>query len=407
MAKSVGNIRCSATSLDALRPRRAGHVLRRRATTASRSPSATTTLGAGAAQRAAHPRGRAAARARAPRRTDLAPLARALLRRARRRLQHPAGAGGAVRVGPRGQPARAGVGDADLREMLDVLGLENLLDADGGDDAPDAEAPGAARARARRRAPRATSPRPTACATSCAARGWEVRDSRRRPRARARGRDRSTGATPSARRCAAAAPARPRDLGDAAARRREPWLRDAGRARARRRRPPTIARRCGSDGPPGRLRRGRRLSATSTRPTLLARPDPLIVALDEVQDPQNLGAICRTAECVGRDRRRDPRAPLGRGHAGGLQGLGGRGRAPARSRGCATSPTSSPRPRRPGCWCYGAAAGPRRVDYRSPTTRRGRARARRGGPGPAPARRRGLRRARRAAAARATSSRST
>jgi 23S rRNA (guanosine2251-2'-O)-methyltransferase len=29
------------------------------------------------------------------------------------------------------------------------------------------------------------------------------------------------------------------------------------------------------------------------------RPDPLIVALDQVQDPQNLGSICRTAECAG------------------------------------------------------------------------------------------------------------
>jgi 23S rRNA (guanosine2251-2'-O)-methyltransferase len=32
---------------------------------------------------------------------------------------------------------------------------------------------------------------------------------------------------------------------------------------------------------------------------LLSAPDPLIVALDEIQDPQNLGAICRTAECAG------------------------------------------------------------------------------------------------------------
>jgi 23S rRNA (guanosine2251-2'-O)-methyltransferase len=32
---------------------------------------------------------------------------------------------------------------------------------------------------------------------------------------------------------------------------------------------------------------------------LLSLPDPLLVALDQVQDPQNLGAICRTAECAG------------------------------------------------------------------------------------------------------------
>jgi 23S rRNA (guanosine2251-2'-O)-methyltransferase len=32
---------------------------------------------------------------------------------------------------------------------------------------------------------------------------------------------------------------------------------------------------------------------------LLALPEPLLVALDQVQDPQNLGAICRTAECAG------------------------------------------------------------------------------------------------------------
>ncbi|HEY5194725.1 MAG TPA: RNA methyltransferase [Solirubrobacteraceae bacterium] len=32
---------------------------------------------------------------------------------------------------------------------------------------------------------------------------------------------------------------------------------------------------------------------------LLAVDSPLIVALDQVQDPQNLGSICRTAECSG------------------------------------------------------------------------------------------------------------
>lgn len=32
---------------------------------------------------------------------------------------------------------------------------------------------------------------------------------------------------------------------------------------------------------------------------LLQAPSPLLVVLDQVQDPQNLGAVCRTAECAG------------------------------------------------------------------------------------------------------------
>ena len=32
---------------------------------------------------------------------------------------------------------------------------------------------------------------------------------------------------------------------------------------------------------------------------LLARPDALVVALDQVQDPRNLGAVCRSAELAG------------------------------------------------------------------------------------------------------------
>ena len=77
----------------------------------------------------------------------------------------------------------------------------------------------------------------------------------------------------------------------------------------------------------------------------LAVRDPLIVALDEVTDPQNLGAIARTAEAVGATGIVIPERRCGGGHAGGLQGVGGGGRARADRAASATSPTSSWRPR--------------------------------------------------------------
>ena len=63
--------------------------------------------------------------------------------------------------------SEAPVGDAHAREMLGVLGLENLLDAD---DAAPAEIVAHGRAPGRPPARRATSRRPTGCATSCAPR---------------------------------------------------------------------------------------------------------------------------------------------------------------------------------------------------------------------------------------------
>jgi 23S rRNA (guanosine2251-2'-O)-methyltransferase len=59
-----------------------------------------------------------------------------------------------------------------------------------------------------------------------------------------------------------------------------------------------IERRCGSDGHQGVCAEVDPYPYADAA-GLLASPDALIVALDEVTDPQNLGAICRTAESVG------------------------------------------------------------------------------------------------------------
>ncbi len=88
---------------------------------------------------------------------------------------------------------------------------------------------------------------------------------------------------------------------------------------------------------------------------LLARPDPLVVVLDELQDPQNLGAICRTAECVGADgvviperRSAEVTASVCKASAGAVEHL-----AVARVRNIADFLADA---KTAGCWCYGAAA---------------------------------------------------
>jgi 23S rRNA (guanosine2251-2'-O)-methyltransferase len=89
---------------------------------------------------------------------------------------------------------------------------------------------------------------------------------------------------------------------------------------------------------------------------LLAVPDALIVALDEVTDPQNLGAVCRTAECVGAtgvvlpERRSAEVTPtVCKASAGAVEHL-----AVARVRNLADYLGEA---KEAGLWCYGAAAG--------------------------------------------------
>jgi 23S rRNA (guanosine2251-2'-O)-methyltransferase len=98
---------------------------------------------------------------------------------------------------------------------------------------------------------------------------------------------------------------------------------------------------------------------------LLARPAPLIVALDEVQDPQNLGAICRTAECAGADgvvicerRAAHVTAAVAKASAGAVEHL-----PVARVRNLADFLLAA---RDAGAWSYGAAAGEGSIPYTEP-----------------------------------------
>jgi 23S rRNA (guanosine2251-2'-O)-methyltransferase len=98
---------------------------------------------------------------------------------------------------------------------------------------------------------------------------------------------------------------------------------------------------------------------------VLRRPDPLVVALDEVQDPQNLGAICRTAECVGaagvvicERRAAHVTAAVAKASAGAVEHL-----AIARVRNLADFLIEA---RDVGAWSYGAAATEGAVPYMTP-----------------------------------------
>ncbi len=103
---------------------------------------------------------------------------------------------------------------------------------------------------------------------------------------------------------------------------------------------------------------------------LLARPDPLLVALDEVQDPQNVGAVCRTAECAGAHgvilterRSATVTAAVAKASAGAVEHL-----PVARVRNLADLLLEA---RERGLWCYGAATAPEALDWTQPDWRGG------------------------------------
>ncbi len=147
---------------------------------------------------------------------------------------------------------------------------------------------------------------------------------------------------------------------------REPWL--AGR-RARISSAEEIEAACGSREHQGICASLAGYPYVSTQ-ELLAVPAPLIVALDEVQDPQNLGAIARTAECVGVsgmvicERRAAAVTPaVCRASAGAVEHL-----RIARARNLADFLIGA---RKAGCWSYGTVAAPSATAYTEPDYRGG------------------------------------
>lgn len=132
---------------------------------------------------------------------------------------------------------------------------------------------------------------------------------------------------------------------------REPWL--AGR-QVRIVDGEEIERRCGSSAHQGLCAEAgpyRYVHADQ----LLAGADGVLVALDQVQDPQNLGSICRTAECMGAagvvipERRAAEVTPaVCKASAGAVEHL-----PVARVRNLADFLADA---RKAGFWCYGASA---------------------------------------------------
>jgi 23S rRNA (guanosine2251-2'-O)-methyltransferase len=147
---------------------------------------------------------------------------------------------------------------------------------------------------------------------------------------------------------------------------REPWLKgtqarvvDAGE----------IERRCGSSAHQGICAQGGAYPYVSAG-ELLAGEEPLVVALDQVQDPQNLGSIARTAECAGAsglvipERRAAEVTPaVCKASAGAVEHL-----RIARVRNVADFLGQA---RDAQCWCYGASAQGATMTYEQPDYRGG------------------------------------
>ena len=115
-----------------------------------------------------------------------------------------------------------------------------------------------------------------------------------------------------------------------------------------------IARRCASEAHQGVCARAGEYPYRAPA-ELLSDGDSVIVVLDEVQDPQNLGSICRTCECAGvagvvipQRRAAEVTPAVCKASAGAVEHL-----SVARTRNIADFLAQA---REAGFWCYGASA---------------------------------------------------
>lgn len=143
---------------------------------------------------------------------------------------------------------------------------------------------------------------------------------------------------------------------------REPWLQGASRLHVCS--ADELERRCGSPAHQGVCTEAGGYPYVAAD-ELLAAEAPLIVVLDQVQDPHNLGSICRTAECAGAtgvviaERRSAEVTPtVCKTSSGAVEHV-----RVARVRNVADFLAQA---RERACWCYGASAGDGAVPYDAP-----------------------------------------
>ncbi|HEY7934112.1 MAG TPA: 23S rRNA (guanosine(2251)-2'-O)-methyltransferase RlmB [Solirubrobacteraceae bacterium] len=126
-----------------------------------------------------------------------------------------------------------------------------------------------------------------------------------------------------------------------------------------------LERRCGSNAHQGICAEAGGYPYVGSEELLKVSGEPLLLALDQIVDPQNLGSICRTAECAGASgviiperRSADVTPAVCKASAGAVEHL-----RIAKTRNIADFLGDA---RERGYWCYGASTSAEAVPYDQP-----------------------------------------